>query len=218
MVAGFVVGTTIPPEHPTPDVDDYILSGMLSYQGPITQPIATNPAFNQEIQIEHGVGDPSIVQYFLPDGYALPLTLNNPYTVIFRRRNGFEGYAVGVVITRPTSGLPPLLFVFEGGEYGRALEEEDPHMAPLKVFDHDDPSCPIEPGDGCGDIHRHFLRFDSSTGGAATELDLYQAETGTLPVLGNDFQMVNLASTRILPGCPDGANGRTSFMAINQEP
>ncbi len=101
------MGTTVEPIHPTTNVDDYILNGTLSYQGPITQPIATNPAFDQEIQIDHGTGSPSVVQYYMPDGYALPVALNQPYTVTFRRRNGFESHAVGVVIVRPTSGLPP---------------------------------------------------------------------------------------------------------------
>ncbi len=70
MEAGFVVGTIVEPIHPTTDVDDYILNGVLSYQGAITQPIATSPAFDQEIQIDHGTGSPSVVQYFLPDGHA----------------------------------------------------------------------------------------------------------------------------------------------------
>ena len=91
-------------------------------------------------------------------------------------------------------------------------------MAPLKVFQHEDPSCPTEPFPQCDSaIYSDFLRFDSTTGGAISELDLYQAEAGTLPVFGDGFQMVSLSSTRIEPGCPDGPNGRTSFLAINQE-
>lgn len=217
MVAGFIVGTTVEPIHPTTDVDDYILNGTLSYQGAITQPIATNPAFDQEIQIDHGTGSPSVVQYFLPDGYSLPVTVNQPYTVTFRRRNGFESYAVGVVIIRPTSGLPPLLFVFEGGEYGRAFEDEDPVMAPLKVEQIVASHCPTEPFDPCNStIYEDVLRFESTTGEPVGSMALYQGKSHLFPLLGDPFLMVNLSSTRIEPGCPDGPNGRASFLAINQ--
>jgi len=217
LEAGFVIATELSPQHPASDVDDYELSGTLSYLGPITVPIASHPAFDRELRIAHSDGSESVLQYYLPLDLELPVVLQAPYSITFRQRWGFEGYAVGLLITRPTSGLPPLLFVAEGGQYGRAFAPDDPLMSPLAVYQHEDASCPTEPYPQCnGTIYLDQLRFDSSTGGAITDLTLYQGETGLLPVFGDDFLMVNLSSTRIEHDCPDASGGRTSFVAINQ--
>jgi hypothetical protein len=218
LAAGFVLGTHIQPSHPEPMIDDYYVDGQVSYLGPITVPLASNPMFNKEVQIMHGDGQASVLQYYLPNNLDLPLTMNLAINLIFRRRNGFEGYTVGIVIRRPTSGRPPLLFVGETGQYGRAFEEEDPLMSPVKVYAVPDPNCPThEDPNGCGTVYTDALLFDTSTGGIITQIELYQAESGTLEVFGIPFTMLNMASTHIVPGCPDAAGRRVAFLAITQE-
>ena len=218
LSAGFVLGTHMQPTHPDPMIDDYHVDGQVSYMGPITVPLASNPMFDREVQIMHGDGQASILQYYLPLNLDLPLTMGLNINLVFRRRNGFEGYTVGIVIRRPTSGLPPLLFVGETGQWGRAFEDEDPVMSPVKVYPVEDPNCPTyEDPTGCGTVYTDKLLFDTSTGGIITQILLYQGETGPLEVFGVPFTMVNMASTDIDPGCPDGPGGRVAFLAITQE-
>lgn len=218
LAAGFVIGTHIQPQHPEPMIDDYYVDGTVFYMGAITVPLASNPLFDREVQVMHADGQATILQYYLPQNLDLPLQEGLEVNLVFRRRNGFEGYTVGVVIHRPTSGLPPLLFVGETGAYGRAFEAEDPLMNPVKVYAMPDPNCPTHPDPmGCGTVHLDALLFDTSTGGVITQLELYQGQSGSLPVFGQPFYMLNMASTRVVPGCLDDPAGRVAFLAIIEQ-
>lgn len=209
----YVLGTNIEPLHPEENIDDYLISGTLVYKGPITEPLASNPLFDREIRVAHD-GSESTLQYYLPAGLELPVEIGNPYEVTYRIRSGFEGYAVGVIIKRPTSGLHPLLFVGDTGTYGRAFDPDEPLMSPLRITTESEPLCPTEPDTECaGTIYRDMMVFDSSTGGMTTAIRLAQGRSGQLSVFGTSFTVVNLASTRIQPTCPDASGGQVSYFA-----
>lgn len=214
---GFVVATAVEPTHPLPSVDDYQLAGTAAYHGPITVPIATNPAFHWEVQIAHGDGSISTLQYYLPSGLFLPVAEGNPYQVLFRRRQGFEGESIGVIIERPTSGLPPLLFVADVGSHGRAFEPEDLAMSPLKVSVEDWPGCPpvVDPDCG-GDRILDQLRFDSSTGAATVAINVPQGGSESLPVFGDPFQVVTLASSHADPPCLGFDPWDIAYLAVSE--
>jgi hypothetical protein len=199
-----------------PDLDVYEVAGTVSYLGPITVPLAPHPAFDREVQIEHDDGQISMVQYYLPAGVSLPVSEGSPYTFWLRHRIGFEGHAVGVRITRPTSGLVPLLFVADTGSYGRAFSPEDPAMAPLKVYVESRPECPATPNPDCGgDLLTDQLRFDSSTGGMVTDVQVIQGATDELALFGDPWQVVNLASTHTDQPCSDDPGMQVSYLAVN---
>ena len=112
-----------------------------------------------------------------------------------------------------------MLFVGDTGTYGRAFSVDDPLILPIRVYRREDPDCPTaEDPSGCGTLYTDYLQFDTSTGGVMTSIDLYMGETGTLPVFGQDFTMVNMSSTRIEPACPDDPGGRTAYLAIIRNP
>jgi hypothetical protein len=213
---GFAWSTHVTASHPEGDLDVYEVAGTVIYLGPITVPIATNPAFDREVQIEHGDGQVSVVQYYVPAGVTLPLEEGFPYTFWLRRRQGFEGYAVGVVITRPTSGLVPLLFVADTGSYGRAFAPEDPAMQPLKVYVEPRPECPAVPDPECGGQQfADRLRFDSSTGGMITDVLVVQGGSGDLTVFGDPWRVTNLASTHVDQPCLDTPGAQVSYLGVN---
>ncbi len=215
---GFVWATHVDPTHPEPDLDVYEVAGTVTYLGPITVPLSTHPAFDREVQLEHDDGQMSIVQYYLPagPGLSLPVSEGSPYTFWLRQRQGFEGYAVGVVITRPTSGLAPLLFVGDTGSYGRAFSPEDPAMTPLKVYVEPRPECPATPDPVCGgDLLQDQLRFDSSTGGIIADVRVIQGATDELALLGDPWRVMNLASTHVDQPCLDDPGLEVSYLAIN---
>jgi hypothetical protein len=213
---GFVWGTHVDPTQPEPNLDVYEVAGTVIYLGPITVPLATHPAFDREVQLEHGDGQVSTVQYYLPAGVSLPLEEGFPYTFWLRRRWGFEGYAVGVVITRPTSGLVPLLLVGDTGSYGRAFSPEDPAMAPLKVYVDPRPECPATPDPDCGgNLLQDQLRFDSSTGGVIADVQVIQGATDDLALFGDPWRVINLASTHVDQPCLDDPGTQVSYLAVN---
>jgi len=213
---GFVWSTHVAPTQPETDLDVYEVAGVVTYLGPITVPLASNPAFDREVQLEHTDGQVSIVQYYLPQGMGLPLEETFPYTFWLRRLRGFEGDAVGLVITRPTSGLVPLLAVADTGSYGRAFSPEDPAMAPLKVYTEPRPECPAEPNPDCGgDLFQDQLRFDSSTGGIISDAWLIQGATADLSLFGDLWRVTNLASTHVDQPCPDDPGMEVSYLAVN---
>lgn len=217
--AGFVLSTQQEPEHPDAETDDYVLMGMLTYMGPVTDPIAADARIDREVQIFHGADlTTSTIQYFLPLGLDLPIREGGQYIFIYRVHWGFEGYVVGLVINRPTSGLPPLLFIADTGTYGSAFFLEDPLISPLKVTTQQDLDCPIgQDPNGCGSLYTDQMVFDSSTGGIITKITLGQGEQGSLQVFGQDFTVLNMESTRIQPACPDSAGGRTAYLCIIQQ-
>lgn len=212
---GFVWSTHVAPTQPEIDLDVYEVAGIAIYLGPITVPLATNPAFDREVHLEHGDGQVSIVQYYMPQGMSLPLDETLPYTFWLRQRWGFEGVAVGVVITRPTSGLMPLLAVADTGSYGRAFSPEDPAMVYLKVYVEPRPECPAEPNPGCGgDLLQDQLRFDFSTGAVNVRV-VIQGATDELHLFSDLWRVTNLASTHIDQPCPDDPGAQVSYLAIN---
>jgi hypothetical protein len=213
---GFVLDTALVPAHPVPSVSDFSLEGTVGYHGAITVPIATNPAFQWEVQIGHGDGSGSVVQYYLPRGLRLPVEEGHPYVLLFRRRSGFEGESVGLVVSRPTSGLPPLLFVGDAGPFERAFEPEDLLMSPLKVFVEPGSDCPplVDPDCG-GDRVLDQLRFDSSTGGAITAVSVPQGGADELPVFGDPFRVLTLASSHADPPCLDFNPVDVAYLAVS---
>lgn len=218
LAMGFVVQTDVAPQQPEPDVIQYEITGELVYHGSITEPLATDPAFDREAQLADGQGRISIVQYHLPLEQKLPVEQNSDYIFTYRERNGFAGYATGLVIKRPTSGLTPLLFVGDNGVFGRAFTPEDPLMHPLKVYREQRPECPVEPLIQCPDSAHYWdrLRFDSSTGGQQTEIEINQTEYGRLPVFGDDFWVLNLVSVHHAPLCgPDDVGEKTGYLAAS---
>ena len=214
---GFVVATEVEPSHPEPSLDDFFLEGDAAYHGPITEPLSTSPAFRWEVQLDHGGGARSTLQYHLPEGLGLPVEEGRPYQLLYRRRHGFEGVSAGLVVTRPTSGLPPLLFVGDAGPFERAFDPEELAMSPLKVFVEDLPGCPptVDPDCG-GDRFLDQLRFDSSTGGAITAVTLSQGGVASLPVFGEPFRVINLASSHADPPCLDFNPWDIAYLAVSE--
>jgi hypothetical protein len=214
LAMGFVTHTPVSPEEPAPDVRDFPVSGQVIHHGAITEPLASNPAFNREVQIRHSDASVSILQYYLPGGLQLPVYVDGAYTFHFRESIGFDHYSVGLVITRPTSGLHPLLFVGDAGPFGRALAEEDPLMSPLKVYAEDQPGCDPEPDPDCGGQRwLDRLRFDSSTGGALTDVAVSQGESAELAVFGDPFLVMNLVSWHRDPPCLDDPGYQAVYLA-----
>ncbi len=213
---GLVWATQVTPDEPEPGLMVYEVAGTVTYLGPITVPLATNPAFDHEVQIDEGDGHQTVVQYYLPPGHSLPVQQGNPYTFWLRHRQGFEDSAIGMVITRPTSGLAPLLLVADTGSYGRAFSPEDPAMTPLKVHVEPRPECPAEPDPECGgNVLQDQLRFDSSTGGVITDVVAVQGATAELSLFGDPWRVTNLASTHVDQPCMDDPGMQVSYLAVN---
>jgi len=207
----------VAPTEPEPGLLVYEVAGTAAYLGPVTVPLATNPAFNREVQLEHADGQVSTVQYYLPPGVTLPVEQGAPYTFWLRNRLGFEGSVTGVVITRPTSGLPPLLFVADTGSYGRAFSPEDPAMTPLKVYVEPRPECPEVPDPDCGgNVLQDQLRFDASTGGAIVDVMVRQGDSADLSLFGDPWRVMNLASTHVDQPCADDPGFAVSYLAVNK--
>ncbi len=211
--AGIVVRTTQTPDPESPD-DTYI-EGITSYIGPIREPLASDPAFDHEVEILHH-GSRSIIQYHLPHGVELPIVIDQNYRFIYRQRVVFESSASGLIVQRPTSGFHPLLFVVDLGSYGRAFGVDEPLMSPVQVST-EPTSCPTsaEVNVCCDEMHQDIMVFDSSTGGTITQVEVAQGEWATLQVFGNDFSVYNLESTscyRLL--CADAAVGRVAYMLL----
>ena len=219
LSAGLIVGTSREPTEVSGSVSDYQLEGTVTYFG---TPTTTSPIpgpFDREVRIEHDDGTVSWLQIHLPLGLELPVAVDQYFIFTYRHVQFFEGQARGLVISRPTSGLHPLLFVLEvgGSRHGRVFADEEGMLSPLKVYQVEEESCPSRPDPSCGgDIYADALVFDSSTGAAMRSVRLFQGQWATLPIHGDGFTVVNLASTRIEPTCPDDLGGHTAFLALRQ--
>jgi hypothetical protein len=150
LLAGAVIGTEIAPSEPTPQTFEYLLEGEATYHGAITEPLAMNPAFDHELQLLHSDGTVSIIQYYLPLDLTMPIAIGGGYTARYRQVIGFEGNATGLVISRMTSGVAPLVLVLDLGEYGRAFEPEDLAMSPLEVHEAGALGCSAGDPQGAG--------------------------------------------------------------------
>lgn len=213
LAMGFVWQTPVPATHPSPGVEEIEITGVARYHGPITVPIAQNPAFDREVQIEHPGGQVSVVQYFLPQDLRLPVEQGEDYVIFVRRLAAPDGSGVGLLVSRATSGLPPLLFVGDAGPL-RVFTEEDPRLTPLKVYREPDPQCAPGPDPLCGgQIFEDQLRFDSSTGGATIEVVARQGESAPLTIFGEPFLVLNLESMHRDPPCPDQVAERAVYLA-----
>jgi len=213
---GFVVSTQVEPTHPQSDSDQYEMEGILVYHGPITEPLASNPAFDMELQLQHQGGDISIVQYYLPLEMTLPVESDQNYVFFFREKWGFEVYGMGLIIHRPTSGVTPLLFVGNAGNFVHVFPEEEPLTSPLEVYREPRSDCPPEPMPQCEESLQYWdhLRFDSSTGGQETMVLVNQTNYTKLPIFGDDFWVVNLASRHHDPPCGlDDPAERIAYLA-----
>ena len=219
LSAGFGVRPAVDPVEVSDSVDDYVLEGTVTYYGAPTVPNPTPEPFDREVRIEHADGTVSTIQFYLPLELELPVEVDGYYTFTYRVAQFFEIRVQGLVITRPTSGVHPLLFTAEVGasRYARVFTDDDDLFSPLHVYQVEDETCPNRPDKSCGgDIYSDALVFDSSTGAAFTEVRLFQGAWASLPVFGDNFTVVNLASTRIEPTCPDDRGGHTAYLAMRQ--
>jgi len=217
LQAGAVVGTAVEPTEPTPQTLEYRMEGEATYHGAVTEPLASNPAFDHELQLQHADGTVSIIQYYLPPDLTVPIAIGGGYTVLYRQVIGFEGNATGLVIARNTSGLPPLVLVLDLGEYGRAFEPEDSAMSPLKVYEAGGLGCWAEDPQGCGGVLGQQLRFDSSTGAATVEVTVPHATRATLPVFGFDHHVVVLSALTRTEPCPDLPTSLIAYLSVLAE-
>jgi len=213
LAMGFVWGTPIHPDHPDPGTEELELMGVARYHGPITVPLAQSPAFNQEVQLEHDDGQVSVLQYFLPEGLRLPIDVGTDYVLFLRRVDVADRVGVGLVVSRPTSGLPPLLFVGDAGP-SRVFAPEDLRLTPFKIYVEPRSDCGPVSDPACGgQIWPDRLRFDSSTGGAVTDVVVSQSESASLLVFGEPFLVLNLASNHRDPPCPDSPAQQAIYLA-----
>ncbi|MCA9665924.1 MAG: hypothetical protein KC503_10065 [Myxococcales bacterium] len=210
---GFV--TNRPAGSSTADVD---VSGTITYLGKIRTPLASSPAFTHEVELDHGGGAlPLIVQYYLPSGATLPVRQGAGYTFTFiRRQAGFAPVSEAWVITRPTSGLVPLLMVMEPAPYGQAFDTSHAKVTPLVVERVEQPQCPAG-GSGCDEKVTDRLRF---TGGASTaaRIEVLQGNRGTLTMLGQSYTAYNATSWHLTMPCPDAQFAKAAFLVLIDSP
>jgi hypothetical protein len=216
--AGVVVSTSVPATEPSPGVIEHRIEGLATYHGDVIEPLAMNPAFDRQLDLAHADGSTTIIQYFLPLDLEVPIATGLGYSALYRQVIGFEGQATGLVLSRQTSGLAPLVLVIDLGEYGRAFAPDEPALSPLRVYPGVEPICLRDDPLGCGGhLWGHLLTFDSSTGGAVTAVSLEQGERAVLPIFGFDHHVVALsASTRSQP-CPDAPVDEDAYLSVLAE-
>ena len=89
-------------------------------------------------------------------------------------------------------------------------------MSPLKVYVEPRPECPAVPDPNCGgNLWQDQLRFDSSTGGMITDVQVVQGATAELALFGAPWRVMNLASTHVDQPCLDSADAQVSYLAVN---
>jgi len=204
---------------PPTDAQDYEVSGSIAYLGPVTEPLASNPQFDRELQLVDEEGRRVLLlQYFLPPGLDLPVGRDGAYTFIIRRRWVFEGRAEALVIRRQTSGLWPLLFVGEPGLMGQALDLDDELISPVTIEQLEDRPCELT-ATICGTgAHLDRLRFRVTTGAGVRQLELAQGERGALSFFGVSYDLLNLASYRVARPCPGEPDARLSYLLLARDP
>ncbi|MBU1239818.1 hypothetical protein KKF84_07935 [Myxococcota bacterium] len=212
----FALQTDVAPVTKAFDAEDYILAGDCTYHGPLRTVISGDSRLDHEVEIEHGDGSTSVFQYFIPFERDIPMATGMSYTVTYRVQPGFESSATGVKVERNTSGLVPLIFIGDAGEFGRAFTENDPLMEPLQVIVIDQDTCaPTEDPVCGGDVFLKALLFDPVHGGGISLLGaVQQGKSNVVNILGDEFLVTNLRSSIIEPTCPDQQSTYVSYMAL----
>jgi hypothetical protein len=216
LAAGIAVGTD---RRPAPDApDDTFIQGVVSYVGPVREPLATDPAFDHEVALAHDDGRESIVQYYLPYRIELPVEVGGHYVLVWRQATRLYGTARGLVVQRASSGVYPLLFVADLGGGGRAFQPSDPLFSPMLVTGFPDPACQprtnMDPC--CYTWEQEVLRFGASPWGKGLHVDVPQGGQGELQVLGNEFTAVNLGSKNCSDATCGPVAGETYLIAIRR--
>ena len=197
------------------DSENVVFTGTITYKGPARE--SNRIYFTHELRLLTEDNTDIKIIYALPHRTELPVMLQGTYTFTFRILQNWDYHALGLVITRPTSGLNPLLFLaeFNGSPFYNIFTGEEHLHAPLSITREEDNNCSTAPDPDCGGVlYFDKLIFDATTGGMENKLELFQGEWGILPIFGDDFLIANIASTHIDPSCPDHPGGTHAFMAL----
>jgi hypothetical protein len=203
---GFVSDFTLVQEG-TAETWSYKASGTVTYHGAITTPLASSSAFNKELQLKGSQGTLHL-QYYLPLGFAVPVTVGGSYEITYARadHSASSTQTVGVVITTLYAGLVQPVLLAEVGRLGAVLVPGKYVTTPLKVSAVAQPGCTtkivgVGPTVGCTEYDTYLLKFDASTGAASVVTTLKEGAWGKLQLLKEPFKLVNAASRRYGPTC-----------------
>jgi len=195
------------------------LPGQVIYHGPVTQPLASSPLFDREIQFAAQTGKTVVIQYYLPGGLQLFLNVggNALYTITIKRHFIPNlTFTEALVITANEPGPWPFVLIAEPATYGQALDPDDPLISPLKVKLLESQDCPVSTTPNCAPLYIDRLRFEATTGAGLVAAELEQGEVIGLSLFGQKMQIANLASYHQRPACPDGVEWRTSYLLVRQ--
>jgi len=192
-------------------------AGEIAYHGPLTQPLASLPLFDHEIQILDASGAKKIIQYYLPAGLELPLTVGKGslYTVTMKRRFiPNVSFTEALVIKGNTPGPWPFVVIMEPATYGQALDPDDPLISPLKVELLESSACPGPSSPGCPPLYIDRLRFEATTGAGLIAAELNQREVIDLTMFGHKMRIANVASWHQRPACSSGVETRMRYLLV----
>lgn len=177
---------------------DMVLSGRVTYVGPVRDPIGLELDLDQEVALAHVDGTESIMQFLLPLGIEVPVLEGEEITVTFHERVwGHRVPAFGVVVERQTSGLIFLIALgTHGGIEGRAFNDDELWVIPIRATMVEDEECAPREVECCGELHQRALLLESISAGEPTQVLVRQGETSSIPIGSNPFTVVNLESTQ----------------------
>jgi hypothetical protein len=192
--------------------------GEIAYHGPLTQPLASSPLLDHEIQVlDVASGAKKIIQYYLPAGLELPLTVSKGslYTVIVQRRFiPGQTFTEALVIKGNTPGPWPFVVIMEPATYGQALDPDDPLISPLTVELLESSACPGPSSPGCPPLYIDRLRFEATTGAGLIAAELNQREVIGLTLFGHKMRIANVASWHQRPACSTGVETRMRYLLV----
>jgi hypothetical protein len=190
------------------------VNGEIDYHGPLTYPLASSPLFAHEIQIQN-----RIIQYYLPAGVTLPLTVKQGalYSVTMKRRFiPGSTFTEALVIKASVPGPWPFVLIMEPATYGQALDPDDPIISPLKVKLLESSDCPTSPSPSCAPLYIDRLRFEATTGAGLIAAELEQGEVIGLTMFGRKMRLANVASWHQRPACPSGTETAMSYLLVTE--
>lgn len=193
-------------------------AGEIDYHGPLTQPLASSPLFDREIQlVDAASGTKKVIQYHLPAGLELPLTVGQGmlYTVTVRRRMiPGVSFTEALVIKGNTPGPWPFVVIMEPATYGQSLDPDDKLISPLTVELLESSACPGPSSPGCGPLYIDRLRFEATTGAGLIAAELNQREVIGLTMFGRKMRIANVASWHQRPACSTGVETRLRYLLV----
>ncbi|MDX9721552.1 MAG: hypothetical protein RBU37_12455 [Myxococcota bacterium] len=200
------------------ELRDYSFDASIISNAAATRAAPSGQRYAHALELSHG-NQRSTLFYSFPDGLRIPLGPGDDAIILYRERLGFEASSRGLIIRSPEAGPASLLTVADvgGGPWTRAFDEDEAMMQPLRVLRQEAEHCPTRVDQDCeGTIFSDSLLFDGSTGAMNVSVELFQGETAQLSVMGQDFEMLNLGSTRVEPTCPDDLAGSLSYLALKR--